>query len=94
MAEIIWTETALNNIDNIAEYISVESIFYASQFVQKILSFANKLEKYPQIGKPVPELSGYSYHEIVFKKYRVIYRIHSDIVYIISVHPLFTIIRK
>lgn len=86
MAEIIWTETALNDIDNIAEYISIESVFYAKQFVQKIFSSADRLKKFPQIGKLVPELPGYSYREILLKRYRIIYRIHSDIVYIISVH--------
>ncbi len=80
MAEIIWTETALNNINSIAEYISLDSVFYAKQFVQKIFLAANKLEKFPQIGKTVPELSAYDYREILFKNYRIIYRIQSEIV--------------
>ncbi len=46
MAEIIWTETALNDINNIAEYISLDSAFYAKQFVHKIFLAANKLESF------------------------------------------------
>lgn len=36
MVEIIWTETALEDIDSIVAYISLDSFFYAKQFVQKI----------------------------------------------------------
>lgn len=66
MAEIIWTETALNDIDSIAEYISLDSVFYAKQFVQKIFLAADKLKKFPEIGKIVPELKTYHYREIYF----------------------------
>lgn len=86
MAEIIWTETALNDINNIAEYISLQSDFYAKQFVGNIFLASKKLENHPHIGKPVPELAAHHYREIFFKKYRIIHRIYSEIVYIISVH--------
>ena len=56
MAQIVWTETALNNINDIAEYISLDSVFYAEQFVRKIFIATYKLEKHPNIGKVVPEL--------------------------------------
>jgi toxin ParE1/3/4 len=86
MAEIIWTSTALSDINSIAEYISLDSGFYAKQFVNKIFLAPYKLEAQPEIGKIVPELPTYNYREIIFKKYRIIYRVDSDIVYIISVH--------
>lgn len=41
---------------------------------------SKKIEKYPDIGKIVPELSAYNYREILFKRYRIIYRTHSNIV--------------
>lgn len=86
MVQIIWTETALNDINSITEYVSLDSVFYAKQFVQKIFAAVNKLEKFPEIEKIVPELSTYSYREVLFKNYRIIYRIDSNTVYIVSVH--------
>ncbi len=86
MAKIIWTQTALDDTNAIAEYISLDSFFYANQFVERIFLAANKLERYPEIGKIVPELLAHKYREIIFKKYRIIYRIDSSDVYIISVH--------
>ncbi len=67
MAEIIWTATALSDIDSIAAYISLGSAFYAKQYVQKIFLTAERLENYPEVGKVVPELSFYNYREILFK---------------------------
>jgi toxin ParE1/3/4 len=86
MAEIIWTATALNDVNRIAEYISADSEFYASQFVQKIFTATDILQKYPEIGKSLPELPGSIYREILLKKYRIIYRFDDKAVFIITVH--------
>jgi toxin ParE1/3/4 len=86
MAEIIWTASALNDIDRIADYISADSMFYARQFVQRIFDASSKLARYPEIGKPLPELPGSIYREILLQKYRIIYRYDKDEVFIITVH--------
>lgn len=67
MAVINWTETALRDIDAIAGFIALDSPFSASKFVNKLFATTIKLEKYPEIGKPVPELPGYTYREILIK---------------------------
>jgi len=86
MASIIWTENALNDIDNIASYISKDSEFYAKQFVKKLISTTLKLESFPEIGKTIRELPQSDYREIIYKKYRIIYRAQAGKVYIITVH--------
>ncbi|GEO11486.1 type II toxin-antitoxin system RelE/ParE family toxin [Segetibacter aerophilus] len=55
MTEIISTSTALSDLNRIAEYISLDSSFYARQFVQKVFSTTEKLETHPEIGKIVPD---------------------------------------
>ncbi len=86
MASIIWTKEALHDIESIADFISKDSEFYAKQFVQKLIAATLKLERYPGIGKPLRELPGSVYKEILYKKYRIIYRFNEEYVYIISVH--------
>jgi toxin ParE1/3/4 len=86
MASIIWTETALQDIESIAVFISRDSEFYAKQFVQKLIDATLKLEKFSGVGRPLRELPKSNYKEILFKKYRIIYRINSEMIYIISVH--------
>lgn len=86
MASIIWTKEALQDIDSIANFISNDSEFYAKQFVKKIIDAALKLERYPTIGRPLRELPQSPYKEILFKKYRIIYRLDEINIYIISIH--------
>lgn len=86
MVSIIWTENALQDIEDIANFIGRDSEFYAKQFVGKLMASTEKLERYPEIGRPLNELPQSFYKEIQFKKYRIIYRFDEVHVYIISVH--------
>lgn len=86
MASTTWTENALNDIDNIASYISKDSEFYAKQFIRKLIDATIKLESFPEIGGIIRELPQSDYRQILFKKYRIIYRIDADKIYIITVH--------
>jgi toxin ParE1/3/4 len=86
MVEVIWTQPALTDLNNIIEYVSKDSKYYASKLTKAIFELTGKLALYPTIGKPVSELKPSAYKEILFKKYRIIYRIELNNVYIISVH--------
>ncbi len=86
MAKVVWTETSITDLDDIAAYISLDSAFYAKQFIAKIFLATDKLEKQPEIGKVVPELPNTNYREILYKRYRIIYRYFDNKVFIITVH--------
>jgi toxin ParE1/3/4 len=57
----------LNDIDNIASYISKDSEFYAKQFVKKLINATLKLESFPEIGKTIRELPQSDYREFFIK---------------------------
>ena len=38
MAEIIWTESALQDLNDIAEYIAIENVVAAEQLVETIFA--------------------------------------------------------
>jgi toxin ParE1/3/4 len=86
MVHIIWTNTAANDLIDIKEYISLDSILQAALFVEAIYSKAQVLIKFPEMGKPVPELPNSDYRELLYKRYRIIYRLSEQAVYIISIH--------
>ncbi len=65
MAEIIWTEPALSDLNDIAEYIALENIVAAKQLVQTIFSKVERLETFPESGRIPPELAHLSYREVV-----------------------------
>ncbi|EJG0707095.1 type II toxin-antitoxin system RelE/ParE family toxin [Vibrio parahaemolyticus] len=85
MAEIIWTEPALSDLNDIAEYIALENIVAAKQLVQTIFSKVERLQTFPESGRIPPELEYLSYREVVVNPCRVFYKQDSDKVFILFV---------
>ena len=85
MARLIWTEPALADLDEIAEYIALDNPAAASRFVRKVFDKIERLTVYPKSGKRPPELSGTHYREVVVAPCRVFYRVEKDDVYILYV---------
>ena len=47
MAQVIWTEPALQDLNEIAEYIALDKLSAAKKLVQNIFSSTDRLEKFP-----------------------------------------------
>ncbi|EGR0261305.1 TPA: type II toxin-antitoxin system RelE/ParE family toxin, partial [Vibrio cholerae] len=47
MAEIVWTEPALSDLNDIAEYIALENVVAAKQLVQTIFTKVERLADFP-----------------------------------------------
>lgn len=73
--EIKWSAEALSDFDSIAEYISRDSMFYASAFVQEALEVSATLSTFYERGRIVPELKHPDIRELFVKEYRLIYHI-------------------
>lgn len=56
MARIIWTEPALIDLNDIAEYIALDKPSAARALVQKVFLKTERLEKFPESGRKPPEL--------------------------------------
>ena len=74
MAEVIWTEPALQELDAIAEYIALDNPAAASRLVEEIFDKADRLENFPKSGRIPPELPNSVYREVVVPPCRVFYR--------------------
>ena len=74
MAELAWTEPALSDLNEIAEYIALENPAAASALVQQVFSTVGRLEQHPKSGKVPTELEGSRYREVVCGPCRVFYR--------------------
>ncbi len=87
MAKINWTRQAIEDIYEIREYYKPRSAKYAEQLTDKIFEKGENLEKYPQIGRMVPELEKPEIRELIYKNYRIIYRVvTADQIDILAVH--------
>jgi addiction module RelE/StbE family toxin len=85
MVRIEWNERALDDLNEIYEYISRDSKNYAKLFVKKIYEKVQDLKKFPKLGRIVPETKNHSIREIIFQNYRVIYRNKTDYVEILTI---------
>ncbi|GGB57226.1 type II toxin-antitoxin system RelE/ParE family toxin [Shewanella inventionis] len=85
MAEVVWTSPALDDLNDIAEYIALSNIQAAKKLTQKVFDKISRLESHPESGKRSPELINLNYREINVNPCRIFYKVDSDKVYILHV---------
>jgi len=65
MAQIIWTEPALSDLNEIADYIALDKPNAARSLVKQVFSSVDNLEQFSELGRTPPELKLSKYHEII-----------------------------
>lgn len=85
MARIIWTVPALQELDEVADYISLDNPEAAKRLVRKTFNRVEQLTHHPKSGKTVEELKGSIYRELVSPPCRIFYREENDSIYIIHI---------
>lgn len=85
MAEIIWTEPALSDLDAIADYIALDNPDAARTLVQNVFHHVGQLAAHPKSGSKPKELKGQRYRQIIEPPCRIFYREERSRVYILHV---------
>ncbi len=83
--KIIWTELTVEKLEEYADYISLDKPLVALEWTVKIQKSVDKLEKFPQIGREVPEIKNANIREIIEGNYRIIYRIEAKLISILTI---------
>lgn len=65
----------LDDIQRIKEHIALRSPTAGQQFVDAVFDRVEQLLDFPQLGRMVPELGHVSVREILYRQYRIIYRL-------------------
>jgi addiction module RelE/StbE family toxin len=80
VAEIIITitETAYADLEDIENYIALDSPAIARRFILKIFDKIDQLVLYPLSGKIVQEINDSSIRELLLNKYRIIYQLNNS----------------
>jgi toxin ParE1/3/4 len=94
MAQIIWTEPALSDLNEIAEYIALDKPDAARRLVKHVFSSVDRLEQFPESGRIPPELFRSKYRDLIVGPCRVFYRVNQDKVYILYVMRGERLLRK
>ena len=85
MAQVIWTEPALTDLDRIADYIALDDVDAARRLVRRVFEHVAQLKHWPARGSRPPDLKGRRYRQIVEPPCRAFYRVDGPRVYILHV---------
>jgi len=85
MVEIVWTEPALQDLNDIAEYIALDKISAAERLVASVFHRVELLIDSPKSGRRIPELRGRRFREVIVGPCRVFYRDTEDEILILHV---------
>jgi toxin ParE1/3/4 len=94
MAEIVWTEPALADLDAIADYIALENPVVAAEVVKRIFLHVEQLTEHPESGSIPLELKRSRYRQIVEAPCRVFYRFDGKKVFVLYVMRSERLLRK
>jgi toxin ParE1/3/4 len=75
MVKVVWTDSAIFDLNDIGEFISKNSERYAQLTVERLFESVDILEKHPRAGKIVPEFENDKIRELIRGSYRIVYRI-------------------
>jgi len=83
---IEWSHRARSDIRDLKAYIAKDSPYYARRFTERVIASVEKLEEFPKIGRPVPEVEGRDdVRELIYQGYRIIYLTKPDRVFIVTI---------
>ncbi len=83
--KIRWTRESLLRLFEIEDFIAQDSPDRARQFVDQLIEHAESIPDNPFSGRIVPEISNTDIRELIFKKYRIVYRINENDIDILTV---------
>jgi toxin ParE1/3/4 len=83
--QLRWTEQAVDDLREIRKYIERDSPRYGRLVVERLYEATQGLETFPRYGRVVPEFNLEHLREIIVGEYRVVYRVESDAVVLLTV---------
>jgi addiction module RelE/StbE family toxin len=87
MREVIWANSAVNDLERLREFIAKENQEAAKRAAETIKQSVQQLLSLPNIGKPVADLFGYRDLTIRFGAagYILRYRVYDNTIYVLHI---------
>ena len=74
--KVFLSSDALRDLERIVAYIALDNVAAAQRMGNQLLDAAISLTTFPERGRMVPEFRRPELREIVFRSYRIIYRVN------------------
>jgi toxin ParE1/3/4 len=85
MGQVHWTESALDDLRDVTEFVAKDSPAYAERLATKLVEAPRRLASFPWSGSIVPEFQQDAIREILVRPYRIIYQIRGEDCFIVAV---------
>ena len=85
MGRVIWTDPAIEDLQEIMDFIARDSAQYALRMGERIYESAGRLSGGIRTGSMVPEFGMDYFREILVYPYRVIYETRGEGCYIVAI---------
>jgi addiction module RelE/StbE family toxin len=82
---ITWSSRAKEKVWEYGEFIAQDNPEAASEWIEGILDEVERLKDFPEQGRKVPEVRRADVREIFFQSHRIVYRIETKRVVILTV---------
>ena len=80
-----WTNTAIDHLLSIYEYVSHDSDVYADRLMDRLTRRSQQIGTFPRSGRSVPEYEAPDIREVIEGSYRIIYRIKKEQIDVLAV---------
>ena len=85
MAEVIWSPQSIHDLESIKSFVAADSPHYAGLVVQRLVAAVERLAMFPKSGRVVPEFGDPVIREVLWRDYRLVYRLVGKGVEIVTV---------
>jgi toxin ParE1/3/4 len=83
---VTWSREAGENLVDIEEFIARDSLERAIRFVDALIDHTEAmLADNPRSGRSVPEIDNPDIRELIYRGYRIVYRLNGDRIEILTV---------
>jgi len=72
---VIITARARRDLQEILTYIGKDDIRVAQEITHDLVNQTNHLSRFPRLGRVVPEIKQEHARELIYRRYRIVYRI-------------------
>jgi plasmid stabilization system protein ParE len=83
---VTWSREAGENLVDIEEFIARDSVERAIRFIDALIDHTEAmLADSPKSGRSVPEIGNPDIRELIYRGYRIVYRLNGDRIEILTV---------
>ena len=85
MTRIVWSPRSIRDLELIRGFIAEDSQAYAALMLERLVFAAERLQRFPRLGRVVPEREDSELRELIVRPFRLVYRLRSGDIEIVTV---------